>query len=158
MEGIDPKALIADAQRFFELVRGRTSVPAASWYSAVPTLHFAVAHTGEPGGVFWGEDALPRLQFARSCSAALPPSLSERLERALAPAVALPTYAMTESFPICSNPPAHEIKLSTVGPAMGPHIKILDGHPKDAELPRLDLSRAHALSFLLCLCSSRHHL
>jgi acyl-CoA synthetase (AMP-forming)/AMP-acid ligase II len=42
---------------------------------------------------------------------------------------------MTESFPICSNPPSLKIKLSTVGPAMGPHIKILAGHPEDVELP-----------------------
>ena len=42
---------------------------------------------------------------------------------------------MTESFPICSNPPSLEVKLSTVGPAMGPHIKILAGHPEDVEVP-----------------------
>ena len=51
------------------------------------------------------------------------------------PFTVVPTYAMTESFPICSNPPSLEIRLSTVGPAMGPRIKILAGHPEDAELP-----------------------
>ncbi|KAH8062669.1 ligase [Aureococcus anophagefferens] len=92
-----------DCGRFYELVRGTSPLRvAASWYSAVPTLHFAVAAAGEPGGPLYAGAPLPRLAFARSCSAALPPSLSERLEVALAPAKALPTYAMTESMPIAS--------------------------------------------------------
>ena len=46
----------------------------------------------------------------------------------------VPTYAMTESFPICSNPPHLEIKLATVGPSMGPTVRILKGHPKAEEV------------------------
>ncbi|KAH8070230.1 ligase [Aureococcus anophagefferens] len=95
--------LALDPARFLDLARGRTAAPPASWYSAVPTLHFALAHVAEPGGPLHDGAPLPRLEVARSCSAALPPSLSERLEAALAPAKALPTYAMTESMPICSS-------------------------------------------------------
>jgi len=46
----------------------------------------------------------------------------------------VPTYAMTESFPICSNPPHLEVKLATVGPAMGPSVSILNAHPDDTAL------------------------
>ena len=66
---------------------------------------------------------------------------------------------MTESFPICSNPchPAHgaisnsnnisnndssssssssvaEVRLHTVGPALGPRLCILHAHPDDTEV------------------------
>ena len=120
-----------DCGRFYELVRG-TSPPrvAASWYSAVPTLHFAVAAAGEPGGPLYAGAPLPRLAFARSCSAALPPSLSERLEVALAPAKALPTYAMTESMPIASarcprRGPRGDGELASVGFAAGPRVCVV---------------------------------
>ena len=51
----------------------------------------------------------------------------------VSPFVVVPTYAMTESFPICSNPPHLEIRLATVGPAMGPRARVLRGDdPADA--------------------------
>ena len=58
----------------------------------------------------------------------------------------LPTDAMTESFPICSNPchPAHGaeaggdgaavVRLHTVGPALGPKLCVLHAHPDDSEV------------------------
>ena len=107
-----------------------------SWYSAVPTMHEAILLEAEKQG-----EALDHsLQLMRNCSAALLPPVSKRFIKAFGtnlgqPFTVVPTYAMTESFPICSNPPALEIKLSTVGPAMGPNIKILAGHPQDTELP-----------------------
>ena len=55
------------------------------------------------------------------------------LDGCASPFVVVPTYAMTESFPICSNPPALSIKLATVGPAMGPQMRILRPHPHDVE-------------------------
>lgn len=76
------------------------------------------------------------LTLMRNCSAALLPPVSKRFLKAFGagstePFTVVPTYAMTESFPICSNPPHLQCKLSTVGPAMGPTIRILQGHPDD---------------------------
>ncbi|KAH8046269.1 ligase [Aureococcus anophagefferens] len=122
--------LALDPARFLDLARGRTAAPPASWYSAVPTLHFALAHVAEPGGPLHDGAPLPRLEVARSCSAALPPSLSERLEAALAPAKALPTYAMTESMPICSSTAPRrggrydDAALAAVGFAAGPDVAV----------------------------------
>ena len=80
------------------------------------------------------------LTLMRNCSAALLPPVSHRFLRAFGtalqqPFTVLPTYAMTESFPICSNPPADTIKLATVGPAMGPTVRVLHAHPRDEEVP-----------------------
>jgi len=107
-----------------------------SWYSAVPTMHEAILLEAEKKG----KELDHSLRLMRNCSAALLPPVSKRFLKAFGedlgqPFTVVPTYAMTESFPICSNPPSLEIKLSTVGPAMGPHIKILAGHPEDVELP-----------------------
>jgi len=107
-----------------------------SWYSAVPTMHEAILLEAEKQGKALDHS----LKLMRNCSAALLPPVSKRFLKAFGddlgkPFTVVPTYAMTESFPICSNPPSLEIRLSTVGPAMGPNIKILAGHPEDAELP-----------------------
>jgi len=108
----------------------------ASWYSAVPTMHEAILLEAEKKGKSLDHS----LKLMRNCSAALLPPVSKRFLKAFGEDLnqeftVVPTYAMTESFPICSNPPHLSIKLSTVGPAMGPSIKILDGHPEDKELP-----------------------
>ena len=76
----------------------------------------------------------------RNCSAALLPPISKRFIRCFGGNLqkkftVVPTYAMTESFPICSNPPADTIKLATVGPAMGPTVRVLHAHPRDEEVP-----------------------
>ena len=47
--------------------------------------------------------SFPSLRFIRNCSAPLPLSIAERLERLLH-CVVVPTYAMSEAVPICSNP------------------------------------------------------
>jgi len=108
-----------------------------TWYSAVPTMHEAILLAAEDRGSKgpW----VHSLQMLRNCSAALLPPVSERFINAFGTKLkkeftVVPTYAMTESFPICSNPPHLECKLSTVGPAMGPEIKILKGHPDDEEV------------------------
>ena len=108
-----------------------------SWYSAVPTMHEAILLAAEKQGKALDHS----LTLMRNCSAALLPPVSKRFLRTFGenlgqPFTVVPTYAMTESFPICSNPPHLEVRLSTVGPAMGPSIKILDGHPRDEELPQ----------------------
>jgi acyl-CoA synthetase (AMP-forming)/AMP-acid ligase II len=108
-----------------------------TWYSAVPTMHEAILLEGEKRG----KELDHSLTLMRNCSAALLPPVSKRFIKAFGddlrqPFTVVPTYAMTESFPICSNPPHLKIKLSTVGPAMGPKIRILAGHPTDEELPQ----------------------
>jgi len=111
--------------------------PKPTWYSAVPTMHEAILLEAEAAHKK-GELA-HSLTLMRNCSAALLPPVSKRFLSTFgavspAPFTVVPTYAMTESFPICSNPPHLEVKLSTVGPAMGPTIKILKGHPEDEEV------------------------
>ena len=72
-------------------------------------------------------DAPPRhsLGLIRNCSAALPPSLGSRLEAVLPGASVLPTYAMTEALPICSNRPTDASRdLCSVGPAAGPEVAV----------------------------------
>ena len=94
--------------------------PRPTWYSAVPTMHLHILEWAEQYRA--EHDATPShsLQFVRNCSAALLPTISRRLEAALEVEV-LPTYAMTECMPICSNPSPrradyHEArKLRSVG-------------------------------------------
>eukprot|EP01062_Namystynia_karyoxenos_P069710 TRINITY_DN6517_c0_g3_i1.p1 TRINITY_DN6517_c0_g3~~TRINITY_DN6517_c0_g3_i1.p1 ORF type:complete len:653 (+),score=236.97 TRINITY_DN6517_c0_g3_i1:72-1961(+) len=104
-----------DGGAFFAAVRAT----AATWYSAAPTIHLQVLSSAEQGAA-----AGHGLRLVRNCSAALLPCVGERLRRALAPAVVLPTYAMTESLPICSNPLRGEVKLGSVGPPAGPSVRI----------------------------------
>lgn len=108
------------------------SVAIPTWYSAVPTMHEAILLEAEAQGTSLKHS----LTLMRNCSAALLPPVSQRFLQAFGeklnqPFTVVPTYAMTESFPICSNPPHLEVKLSTVGPAMGPNIAILKAHPED---------------------------
>ena len=116
----------------------KLDVPAKkpTWYSAVPTMHEAILLEGEKRGTKLKHS----LTLMRNCSAALLPPVSKRFLKTFGSDLGqeftvVPTYAMTESFPICSNPPHLEVRLSTVGPAMGPHVKILHGHPDDTEVP-----------------------
>merc|ERR1712032_925298 len=47
----------------------------------------------------------------------------------------MPTYAMTESMPIASNPRHGVIKLRSVGPNAGPNLKIMNGFPDNSFVP-----------------------
>merc|ERR1719261_1688477 len=69
-----------------------------------------------------------QLTLARNCSAALVPSVCEAMERVLKVKV-MPTYAMTESMPISSNPRYGVRKLRSVGPKAGPNMGIMNGFP-----------------------------
>lgn len=95
----------------------------ATWYSAVPTIHnMLVARAGEgrPAGA-------EGLRFIRSCSAALPPEMMERMERVFGVPV-LEAYGMTEaSHQMASNPrPPAVRKAGSVGPGTGVQIGIMD--------------------------------
>eukprot|EP00050_Salpingoeca_kvevrii_P009480 m.309267 g.309267 ORF g.309267 m.309267 type:complete len:1006 (-) comp22779_c0_seq1:116-3133(-) len=99
-----------------------------SWYSAVPTLHLQILEYAEAFMRAQGGGANSRpchcLRFVRNCSAALLPTVVQRLEAALGCRV-VPTYGMTECLPICSNSLDGPRKTGSVGPAAGPSVCIL---------------------------------
>lgn len=95
----------------------------ATWLTAVPTMLQAILR--------WAETEPDRaarsgLRFIRSCSAALPPHVGERLEALFGIPVA-EAYAMTEAaHQMTSNPPSGARRFGSVGRAAGPEIAILD--------------------------------
>mmetsp|Transcript_76484 Transcript_76484/g.159129 ORF Transcript_76484/g.159129 Transcript_76484/m.159129 type:complete len:584 (+) Transcript_76484:109-1860(+) len=115
-------------QKFYAALQAN---PEPTWYSAVPTMHLQVLHYAQEVGP---EKAKNKLELIRNCSAALVPSVSEDMEKTLEVSV-MPTYAMTESMPICSNPRYGVRKLRSVGPRAGPLMGIMSGHPVCDFLP-----------------------
>src|SRR5262249_542830 len=104
---------------FWRTVRDTRS----TWYSAVPTIHnllLARAGNERPAGS-------ECLRFIRSCSAALPPEMMEKMEHKFGAAV-LEAYGMTEaSHQMASNPqPPRVRKPGSVGPGTGVRIGIMD--------------------------------
>src|SRR5579872_5584528 len=97
-----------------------------SWYSAVPTLHqLLLARLGDDKK----PEGAERLRFVRSCSAALPPPVMEKMENLFGVPM-LEAYGMTEaSHQMCSNPlPPQSRKAGSVGPGTGVKVSILDDH------------------------------
>lgn len=95
----------------------------ATWYSAVPTIHQLLltrAGGNRPEGA-------GNLRFIRSCSAALPPEMMEKMEQTFGAPV-LEAYGMTEAtHQMCSNPqPPSPRKEGSVGPGTGVHVGIMD--------------------------------
>jgi acyl-CoA synthetase (AMP-forming)/AMP-acid ligase II len=95
----------------------------ATWYSAVPTIHnllLSRAGNERPAGS-------EGLRFIRSCSAALPPEMMEKMEKVFGAPV-LEAYGMTEaSHQMASNPqPPRGRKPGSVGPGTGVQIGIMD--------------------------------
>jgi acyl-CoA synthetase (AMP-forming)/AMP-acid ligase II/acyl carrier protein len=101
---------------------------APTWYSAVPTIHQAIAANG---AAYRRRAPAHRFRFVRSSSAALPPTTLEALE-ALLEAPVIEAYGMTEaSHQMTSNPlPPRVRKPGSVGLPAGVEIAILDdaGH------------------------------
>lgn len=95
----------------------------ATWLTAVPTMLQAIQR--------WAETVPDRaaqsgLRFIRSCSAALPPHVGERLE-ALFGIPVVEAYAMTEAaHQMTSNPLSDARRFGSVGRAAGPEVAILD--------------------------------
>jgi hypothetical protein len=98
----------------------------ANWYSAVPTMHLGLVEAGDLEAKT-GNSIKP-IEVIRNCSAALVPVLAQRME-VMFDAVVLPTYAMSESMPIASNPlPPHHRVLRSVGFNAGPQMELrIDG-------------------------------
>ena len=117
-----------DAPAFLALVRST----AATWYTAVPTMHQAVLAraVADPAAV-----AGHRLRFVRSSSAALAPAVLEGLEGVFSVPV-VEAYGMTEAaHQMCSNPlPPQVRKTGSVGPAAGPEVVVLDDEGQRCEL------------------------
>ncbi|KAJ2797794.1 hypothetical protein H4R20_005060 [Coemansia guatemalensis] len=101
---------------------------AATWYSAVPTIHQILLRHGAPASV-------PQIRFIRSCSSALAPSVLAELEAAFHAPV-LEAYAMTEAaHQMCSNPlPPAAHKPGSVGLPQGVELAILDDNDAPASL------------------------
>merc|ERR1719162_1221893 len=119
---------IFSVKRFYDALQADVE---PTWYSAVPTMHLQVLQYAQEVGP---DKSKNKLQLIRNCSAALVPSVADEMEKVLDVAV-MPTYAMTESMPISSNPRYGARKLRSVGPTMGPNLRIMSGHPENTELP-----------------------
>jgi acyl-CoA synthetase (AMP-forming)/AMP-acid ligase II len=93
-----------------------------TWYTAVPTMHLAIASRGKHNA-----EVLARhpLRFVRSSSSAMPPQLIQQLET-MFKAPLIESYGMTEAaHQMASNPlPPLPRKPGTVGRAAGPEIAI----------------------------------
>ncbi|ODV09574.1 MAG: AMP-dependent synthetase [Rubrivivax sp. SCN 70-15] len=93
-----------------------------TWYTAVPTMHLAIASRGRHNA-----EVLARhpLRFVRSSSAAMPPQLIQQLEE-MFKAPLIESYGMTEAaHQMASNPlPPLARKPGAVGRAAGPEIRI----------------------------------
>ena len=93
-----------------------------TWYTAVPTMHLAIASRGKHNA-----EVLARhpLRFVRSSSSAMPPQLIEQLET-MFKAPLIESYGMTEAaHQMASNPlPPLQRKRGSVGRAAGPEIAI----------------------------------
>jgi acyl-CoA synthetase (AMP-forming)/AMP-acid ligase II len=113
--------------------QGLQTEPLPTWYSAVPTMHLQILQMAQEIGKTKGKVPENKLTLIRNCSAALLPSVADDMEHTLQVSV-MPTYAMTESMPICSNPRYGARKLRSVGPRGGPLMQIMNGHPDNTKL------------------------
>jgi acyl-CoA synthetase (AMP-forming)/AMP-acid ligase II len=97
---------------------------AATWYTAVPTIHQAVLDRAPRNA-----EILERvhLRLVRSSSAALAPQVMARLEETFRAPV-IEAYGMTEAaHQMASNPlPPGQRKPGSVGMAAGPEVAIMD--------------------------------
>ena len=93
-----------------------------SWYTAVPTMHLAIASRGKHNAELLARHAL---RFVRSSSSAMPPQLIGEIERMFR-APLIESYGMTEAaHQMASNPlPPALRKPGSVGRAAGPEIAI----------------------------------
>jgi len=93
-----------------------------TWYTAVPTMHLAIASRGKHNAELLARHSL---RFVRSSSSAMPPQLIQQLETMFR-APLIESYGMTEAaHQMASNPlPPAARKPGTVGRAAGPEIAI----------------------------------
>jgi acyl-CoA synthetase (AMP-forming)/AMP-acid ligase II len=113
-----------NALKFFE----QLDQVAATWYTAVPTMHQMILSRAERNAEIL---ARRKLRFIRSSSASLPPQVMLALEQAFGCPV-IESYGMTEaSHQMASNPlPPAPRKPGSVGIAAGPEVGIMDTEGK----------------------------
>ncbi|MGD1712998.1 condensation domain-containing protein [Dapis sp. BLCC M172] len=110
-----------------------------TWYSAVPTMHQAILEYAEQAIAETGKAPEHSLRLIRNCSAALLPAIADRMATAFNCEV-LPTYAMTESMPICSPEVGKGLlKRGSVGRAAGPTVIIGDVKANEQGKPVLNV-------------------
>jgi amino acid adenylation domain-containing protein len=101
---------------------------APTWYSAVPTVHYAVLACAQRE-----RESRPNhsLRFIRSSSSALPPRVMQELEDLFHVPV-IEAYGMTEAaHQITSNPlPPLQRKVGSVGIAAGPKVAVMSEQGK----------------------------
>ncbi|NES04122.1 MAG: AMP-binding protein, partial [Okeania sp. SIO2F4] len=115
-----------------------------TWYSAVPTMHQAILEYAEEAIAETGKAPDHSLRLIRNCSAALLPAIADRMATAFNCEV-LPTYAMTESMPICSPEVGKGLlKRGSVGRAAGPKVIIGDVKANDQGKPVLNVLEPYA--------------
>ena len=117
-----------DGFRFFQQLQALRP----TWYTAVPTMHQLILQRNERSA---DVIAASKLRFIRSSSAALPPSVMQRLEEVFGAPV-IEAYGMTEaSHQMAANPlPPAERKPGSVGIGTGLEITVLD--EAGSELPQ----------------------
>ena len=93
-----------------------------TWYTAVPTMHLAIASRGKHNAAVIQRH---QLRFVRSSSSALPPQLFDQIET-MFNAPLIESYGMTEAtHQMASNPlPPLARKRGSVGRAAGPEVRI----------------------------------
>ena len=107
-----------DAAAFFEwLTKFRPT-----WYTAVPTIHWAVLEAAEKDKQRARRSSL---RLIRSASSTLPAKVLRGLEAVFGVPV-IDTFGMTEAATQIAANPLHRRKLSSVGVAAGAEIAILD--------------------------------
>ena len=112
-----------------------TAGDAATWYTAVPTIHQILLVRAASD---YPKDHPPRLRFIRTASAALAPAVLSDLQAAFSAPV-IPAYGMTETaHQAASNPlPADgPVKPASVGVPTGVQIQVTnpDGSPAPARV------------------------
>ncbi len=97
---------------------------AASWYTAVPTMHQAILQRAKRSANLIKKHPL---RFIRSCSSALPVQVMAELESCFNTPV-VEAYAMTEAAHqmTCNPLPPGQRRPGTVGIAAGPDVAIMD--------------------------------
>lgn len=109
------------------------SEPYPTAYSAVPVHNLTLIQHAAEIEKAEGTKFENHIRIIRNDSAALVPSLAVQMEETIG-AIVMPAYSMTESNPISSNPRYGVRKLKSVGPTVGPSMKLFEGWPSTTEV------------------------
>ncbi|CAK9056972.1 Oxalate--CoA ligase (Oxalyl-CoA synthetase) (Peroxisomal-coenzyme A synthetase) [Durusdinium trenchii] len=108
----------------------RTPRPPHAWRRAVQL--YAALQWARVGALSACSTVCGALEAERSARSTSSAELWVELQRRALSVSVMPTYAMTESMPICSNPRYGKRKLRSVGMKAGPDMQIMNGHPDNS--------------------------